>query len=481
MATLQKQSYKAPNDVYTFRADATKRFDTAFLKSIKFGGKYVSDERKPITDFASYTWVGADGVPNSADDSMAPYADLSYRQSEDRYGPFPFMTKMRSPDDAPAGYWRQTADNAYTSYVTANNPTTFKEEITAGYIQGLFRFGKLRVLTGVRMEDTKTSGTGWARNTTVGRGGNSVGGTSLVPEVVEANRQRAARSFVQRNKIDGQYQKFFPGIHFTYEPIESYLFRASYNRSISRPPVANILPTVTENPDTLTVTAGNPGLRPYISDNFEVSVEKYFEPVGLVSAGVFMKKIDDYFRTFTSLAGPEGIDGNGLYAGYNVATSRNIGSAEIRGVELSYRQQFSFLPGPFRGLGAYANFTYLQAEGDFGTTVTTSKLATLSPRQLNAGINFRYRGFDANLQCNYTAERYKSTFVAGPVSVDVYNESRLKFDLKLQYSFKRRYDIFLDIDNLTDESPRTDVTLNGLKWFATNQGVGFTSGVRARF
>jgi outer membrane receptor protein involved in Fe transport len=54
-------------------------------------------------------------------------------------------------------------------------------------------------------------------------------------------------------------------------------------------------------------------------------------------------------------------------------------------------------------------------------------------------------------------------------------------DVKLQYSFNRRYDVFLDINNLTDEPPRTNVTLNGLKFFKTNQGVGFTAGVRARF
>ena len=30
-----------------------------------------------------------------------------------------------------------------------------------------------------------------------------------------------------------------------------------------------------------------------------MSVEKYFEPVGLFSAGVFQKDIKDYFRTFS--------------------------------------------------------------------------------------------------------------------------------------------------------------------------------------
>ena len=53
--------------------------------------------------------------------------------------------------------------------------------------------------------------------------------------------------------------------------------------------------------------------------------------------------------------------------------------------------------------------------------------------------------------------------------------------MKLQYTINRRYDVFLDISNITDEAPRTDVSLNGLKFFKTNQGVGFVAGVRGRF
>ena len=149
----------------------------------------------------------------------------------------------------------------------------------------------------------------------------------------------------------------------------------------------------------------------------------------------------------------------------------------MRGIELSYQQQYSFLPGIFKGLGSFANFTYLEAEGDFGGLTTTTQLANLAPRSGNAGINFRYRGLDVRLLANWTAEKYKST-VAG---IEVYNEERMMYDVKLQYTFNRRYDVFLDISNITDEPPRTDVSKNGLKFFRTNQGVGFVAGVRGRF
>ena len=475
MSTMQKQSYKSPNDLYGARLDFTKKFSASMPVTLKAGAKYATDERKPITDFAVFTWVGKDGVANSADDALTPYADLKSYQGDGRYGPFPFMT---APASTPEVYWKQTAADAYNSYATANaSNAKFRETISAAYIQGSTKLGPVRMLTGVRLEETETEGTAWARNTTVSWGGNSVGGASLDPVTVAANAARAQRSFARRNTAKGKYHDLFPGIHFVYEPLAGLLMRASYNRAISRPAVASLIPTVSENSENNTVTMGNPDLKPYHTDNFEFSVEKYFEPVGLFSIGVFQKNISDYTRTFASTVPSGGIDGNGLYAGYTLTTTLNVGDARIRGIEASYQQQFSFLPGALKGLGAFANYTYLEAEGSFGATTTTTKLGNLAPRSGNGGLNFRYRGLDVRFLANWTAQKYKSTVT----NIDVYNEERLMLDIKLQYSINRRYDLFLDATNITDEAPRTDVALNGLKFFKTNQGVGFVAGVRGRF
>lgn len=475
MTSMQKQSYKAANDLYGLRADFTQRLDTRNPVVFKAGLKWSDDTRNPWTDLGIYSFVGADGVAGSADDSMKPYADVIYKQGDGRYGPFPFMSK---PHEAPAGYWKQTAADAYNSYTgTMAGRTRFREEISAAYAQASVKFGRLRVLGGLRVEETTTEGRSWVRNTTATWGGNSVGGASLDPVTVSANLGRAQRSFVRAITSTGRYRNTFPGLHFVYDAGRSVLVRASYNRAISRPPVANLIPTLTENADARTVSMGNPDLKPYLTDNFEVSIEKYFEPVGLFSLGVFRKNISDYFRTFASTVGNEGLDGQGLYAGYTLSIARNIGSATVRGVELSYQQQFSFLPGVWKGLGAFANFTYLESEGDFGATVTTNRLGNLAPRSGNTGLNFRIGGLDARWLANWTDDKYKSTL--NPI--EVWAESRLSMDVKLQYRINRRYSLFLDVVNITDEPARTDVTQNGLKFFRTNQGVSFAAGMRGQF
>jgi iron complex outermembrane recepter protein len=474
LRTYTRQTFKAPNELYIARADLVKKFTGRVPLTVKLGAKHADDSRQGITDFTAWTFVGADGMPNTTDDNYAPYANLRYKQADGRYGPMPYTTLH---NQVPAGYWRQTAADAYNSFVTANNDTKYNEQISAGYVQGSLKFGRLRVLTGVRMEKTKTEGSAWVRNTTASWGGNSLNGTSLDPAAVNANVGRAARSFVRLNTDGGQYRNYFPGIHFVYEPVASLLGRASFNRSISRPSVGTLLPSVTENLENNTVSMGNPELKPYLSDNFEVSVEKYFEPVGQFSVGVFLKEISNYSRSISETVGPEGVDGQGQYAGYTLTTTRNVGTARIRGIELSYQQQFSFLPGVLKGLGAMANFTYLQAEGNFGATTSTTKLSQLAPRSGNAGINYRYRGFDARVLANWTDVKFKGT----NGGVDLYADERLFIDVKLQYSIRRKYDVFLDITNVTDEPTRTDIALTGPRFFATNQGIGFVGGVRARF
>ena len=42
------------------------------------------------------------------------------------------------------------------------------------------------------------------------------------------------------------------------------------------------------------ITIGNPELKPTVSYNFDLSADYYFRSIGLISAGIFYKKIDDF-------------------------------------------------------------------------------------------------------------------------------------------------------------------------------------------
>lgn len=488
MTTWTRTDQSAPNDLYGARADFTKNFATVVPTSIKVGVKYNDSQRKQRTKQSQYTFVGADRIANSADDSMAPYAKQALKMGEARYGPFPFTDfggsgGSNDPTNAPSGYWGQTAANAYNTYSVSNGSNNdFSEKISAGYISGRVDLGKLRILSGLRVEKTEVTATGWTRNTTAAFGGNSVGGASLDPAVVAADVARAQRSFVAPRTGKGDYQNVFPGVHFVYEPTRNFLIRSSYNRSITRPGVGNLLPTLTENLTTNSVSVGNPDLKPYFSNNFELSVEKYFEPIGLFSAGVFLKEISNYFRSFTSILGPEGLDGSGLYAGYALTKTMNIGRARVRGVELGYQQQFSKLPGFWRGFGAFANLTILQALGDFGALVTTTKLPGMVPRTANAGISYANYGLQFRLLGNFRATSPGASIGLASGGIEFKRMERLSLDVKINYRINRTYNVYLDVANLNNAASREDVSaVNGLPWIRTKPGVVFNAGVTAKF
>ena len=68
-----------------------------------------------------------------------------------------------------------------------------------------------------------------------------------------------------------------------------------------------------------------------------------------------------------------------------MTTDENSGKARVRGLEFNYTQQFTFLPGALRGLGAFANYTWLQSEGSRQTVGGTT---SVSPAAFGTRLNF---------------------------------------------------------------------------------------------
>jgi len=189
----------------------------------------------------------------------------------------------------------------------------------------------------------------------------------------------------------------------------------------------------------------NPELRPQYSDNYDLSAEYYFKSQGMVSFGVFRKKIEDYIQSDSSQfvgGGPDnGFDGQ--YEGYTLVTTINTGFAKIEGYEFSYQQQLSFLPGWARGFGVQANFTKLNTEGP------NREVAGFVDETANVGLSWRGRGFDIRALANWRS-KYKSTDSANPALVQFQN-ARTFVNLKSRYAFSQRLGLFVDIENVFGE------------------------------
>jgi len=219
--------------------------------------------------------------------------------------------------------------------------------------------------------------------------------------------------------------------------------------------MTNLVPNESYNDTNLTLTINNPSLRPQMSTNWDATLDYYFEPVGNFSIGWFHKKIKDYIvggvQSGTVTSGDDN-GYNGEYAGYTILTSANAGTAFVQGWELSYQQQFTFLPGLLKGFALSANYTTLDTHGDFGGTanLSTGQVAGFIPRTGNLSLSWRYRAFNTRLLYNYTSD-YISSYTAATVGRNLYRFKREIVNWGFGYQLSPRLSLSLDISNLFNE------------------------------
>ena len=175
------------------------------------------------------------------------------------------------------------------------------------------------------------------------------------------------------NVNEGEYSTTLPSFNLSYELTEELLFRASMGKTITRSGLNLIAGNVIiADPFKLEASAGNPNLEPEKSSSKDIALEWYFNEGGLLSVGAFWKDISDQpvavssFVRFSSLELPDTSLGAIYYdesgnvpdeLEINLSSYVNGASQELSGLEVSYQQNFTFLPEPFNHLGMTASYT----------------------------------------------------------------------------------------------------------------------------
>ena len=142
--------------------------------------------------------------------------------------------------------------------------------------------------------------------------------------------------------------------------------------------------------------------------------------------------------------------------GFNLPT--NTPGGDLQGVEVSYQQPFTFLPGMFSNFGTILNFTYVDSEVKYlnstGVVVAEETLAGLSKRSANATLYFDNGMFSARVSAAYRDE-YLTTVPARMAernNNDVEGTAEtLNIDFSAGWSVTDSLDLTLEALNLTDE------------------------------
>lgn len=171
-----------------------------------------------------------------------------------------------------------------------------------------------------------------------------------------------------------------------------------------------------------TVTFGNPDLKPVTSHNFDLTEEWYPKPGTAVHIDAFYKAIDNWleFNNVSRLWPVVYTTGtvNTLvnYQAYENSSQRTT----IDGAELGAHTYFDMLPGPLKGLGVDANYTFIDSKnpGDVyydisGQPHYNVPVAGLSKYNYNVALLYDYRWWSARLAYNWRSEYLLSTNTNG--------------------------------------------------------------------
>ena len=194
------------------------------------------------------------------------------------------------------------------------------------------------------------------------------------------------------NSVKNSYDDFLPSFNLRVAPTDKLQFRFAYSKAITRPSfndLYNYTQLSVYSPATTGVNnpipgfradaRGNPQLKPTKSDNFDVSGEWYFSRVGSLTVTGFYKRLTNVYDVTNGVASltgtgvPINLNSNntGTISYTNNGVTQNViffgtlnnnNVVNVKGLELSYQQTFSFLPHGLDGLGVTGNYTYIDAD-----------------------------------------------------------------------------------------------------------------------
>ncbi len=505
-------------DVFkTAKVNAKRDVDLSFPATIKTGlmvQEQTRDIRKPN---GSYTFVGPDGLPNTADDLASNYqiVDSSYSRESAPYG----LPQVQWPSPyAVYSLFREHPDYFQLNQVgllqnSMRNSQFIDERISAAYVLVDTRLlnNRLRMVYGFRAERTDDDVRGFLQDVNAifqrDAGGNflldaaghrvPITAPNGLPITDPSNALLLNQTeFRDRGlRAKNHYAGGFPSLNLTYSISDNFIARAAYSRATGRPDFGNIVPgTALPDPSSANpyaITVNNPALAPEFDDNYDLDLDYYFGRVGLLSVGLFRKDFRNFFGTSTipataELLGSLGVPDADFYLQNDatVTTHFNVGKARVTGVQLDYKQALTFLPVP--GFSVFTSGYAVHLQGS-----PLADFTNFISKAFNAGVSYDRRQFGVKLNFNYRGtQRYGSTTYTDSAGTKVvsyeYYKPRPQLDLNFDYRFTPHLGLFVaarNITNVVQDDQRYAPAMPGFTHLYRREefGTQYTAGFKGEF
>ncbi|MBI4623662.1 MAG: carboxypeptidase regulatory-like domain-containing protein [Verrucomicrobia bacterium] len=417
------------------------------------------------------TFVGADGRAASGDENAAPFLDPLY---SDRDGVFGFPKTQRIAAGKLWDFYRanpqsftKNDDAIYRSAITLSKYA--EEVISSAYVRGdvALRDRRLKLTGGVRAEQTNVTAAGplndLTRNYQRDARGTILRAANGQPlRIVPATDALGGSklTFIERGaRAQKEYLRWFPNLNASYGLRENLVARAAYYYSIGRPDYNQYAGGITLPDEALPpspnnrIGVSNVAIKPWTAKTTKVSLEYYFERVGLVSIGAFRRDFENFFGSTVFAATPEFLALYDLdptqWGAYDVATQFNVTSmVRSEGYDVQYKQALTFLPPWARGVQIFANGAVQRMTGPAAAV----SFSGFIPKTATWGVSLSRPKYSLKVNWNYKS-RHRRAAINGasiPPGTYVFGSKRLFVDLIGEYSLTRHFALFGNIRNLRD-------------------------------
>jgi TonB-dependent receptor len=397
------------------------------LGTFEVGGKVRDAYKTRTVNDQYYTATGTPALPMSA--VMGTVTDPGYYFGSYTMGPLPDVNKIFNFFATNPSAIALNVDQTHQRDDPNNYQTT--ERVYAGYAMNTLEMATSHLQTGVRIETTQSSYTGY--HVTLDTAGHYV---STTP--VGGNQT---------------YTNVLPSVQYRYAFDSNTNVRAAYGMGIARPNFGDLPPFLLQQDRRNTISVGNPALQPTRANDFDLLFERFLQPVGVVQAGLFYKALTNpiYGSVQTTVT-------SGTFAGYTQSQSVNGPSAHVGGVEMTWQQHLSFLPGVASGLGFMANYSHTTSKASVPGRTDDPALLRQAPNNWNLNVTYDRWGVSARLgvthnDANIYSYNYQSGAdggINGP-NGDVYLYAHTQVDAQASYAVSRRMQFVVALLNLNNE------------------------------
>ncbi len=483
--------------------------------TLKGGVEMKAAERDRTGGTKTYTYVGPDRrgstTPVGNDDSAGVVLDEAFSQ---RYGPYGFP-KIQWIDNheyyglykAHPEYFTIDENAFYRSQVDRN--TNAREVISSAYLRGDVAFlqRRLQLTGGLRAEQTNVKGEGRLNDPTrdfrrdaagnvIDTNPNLAGVQPALIVPTNAGLAYSQLTYISRGQhTQKEYLRFFPSLNASYLLRENLTLRAAYYWSVGRPDFSQYVGGITL-PDTEQlpgpgnrITVNNPGIKAWSARSYKARIEYYFDRVGQISVGGFVRDFKNFFGSTVFNATPEFLALNNLdpavYDPYDVSTNYNLPSTvRMTGVEFDYKQALTFLPEWARGVQVFANASAQRAVGD-----GAANFAGYIPRFGSWGVSLTRPKYLFKANWNYRGMQRRGIVAVGQsIEANTYNwgSKRMYIDLTGEYRLLKNYTVFANMRNIGDQTEDTKIYGPNTPAYArfrqrVDYGSAWTFGLRGNF